>query len=128
MRYLSDAWLAAAADALAATSNALPRPVEISIQQVVTDSPDGDRTYAVAMSGTSVALVPGGVEAPDVTFTQDWETARGIALGQLSAQTAFMAGRMKIGGNTNLLVEHHDLLAEVDDLLADLRSQTTFDA
>ncbi len=128
MRYLSDPWLAAAAAAVSAAVDPLPRSADITIQQVVTGSPDGDRTYAVVMAGQSLSLVPGSSAEPDVTFTQDWDTACGIAQGSLSAQAAFMNGRMKIGGNTNLLVENHDLLAEVDDLLGELRAQTTFDA
>ena len=128
MRYLSDAWLTAAAEALASAEAPLPRPVDITIQQTVTGTPDGDRTYAIVMSGQSVALLPGLVEAPDVTLAQTWETARSIAQGTLSAQRAFMSGQMKVGGNTNLLVEQTDLLAEVDDLLAEVRSQTSFDA
>ncbi len=128
MRYLSDDWFGAAADAVSAVADPLPRNVEITIQQVITGAPDGDRTYAMVLSGQSVTLVPGEASSPDVTFTQDWDTACGIAQGTISAQTAFMSGRMRIGGNTNLLVEHHDLLAEVDDLLVDVRGETTFDA
>ena len=71
----------------------------------------------------------GGVRAgraddADVTFTQDRATARAIADGELAAQTAFMAGRLRTGGDLTRLLAHREALADLDDVFADVRART----
>ncbi len=62
---------------------------------------------------------PGHAEAPDVTFTQDRATAEAIARGELSASTALTSGRMTVRGATSRLSEHREVLARLDEALAD---------
>ncbi len=127
VRYLTDEWLTAAATAYEAAGSPLPRATEIVVQQIVTDTPDGEVAYTIELSGQSVRLHTGRVDNPTVSFTQSWHTACAIARGEQSAQAAFMDGLVRIGGATQVLVDNHDLLADVDDLLGELRQETSFE-
>lgn len=100
--------------------------VDVVVQQVVTGGPDGDVTYHVHLDRGAVHVRPGPADDPAVTFIQSWETAGAIARGELSAQGAFMTGRIRVRGDLAQLVAHSELLANVDDVFADLRAQTTY--
>ena len=53
-----------------------------------------------------------------MTFTQDVETAAAVNRGELSAQAAFMTGRLRVGGDVQVLLDRQPALAEVDDIFA----------
>ncbi len=55
----------------------------------------------------------GDLEAPDATITQSYETAVKLAKSELSAVTAFMTGKIKIGGNMGLLLGLQGALAQL---------------
>jgi predicted lipid carrier protein YhbT len=136
--YLSDAWIAAL-DAAARSHPGLADAtagVRVVIEQVVTDSggdgggDDGDggsstdagrsdevRWHVVVDDG-SVRFVPGPAADPTVRFTADAATARAITDGRLSSAEAFMAGRLRVGGDTTALVRHHALFDELGDVFA----------
>ncbi len=60
-----------------------------------------------------------------VRFTQDHETALAIASGHGSAQRAFMTGRLQVGGDLRVLLDHSEVLAQLDDVFAAVRARTT---
>ncbi|HEX4867010.1 MAG TPA: SCP2 sterol-binding domain-containing protein [Acidimicrobiales bacterium] len=122
--FLSDAWLTELADR--ASSVAGPSEVRLVIQQVVVDGDGPERAYGVVLDVGQVRIEPGRTVAPDVTFTQDRETAAAIARGDLSAQAAFLAGRLRIGGDVHLLAEQAAHLATVADIFAEVRAATTW--
>ena len=82
--------------------------------------------YHLEVHDGDVRLEPGVAPQPTVTFIQDWDTASAIGKGELSAQGAFMAGRIRVRGDLPKLVECRDVFGDLDDVLADLRSQTTY--
>ena len=57
---------------------------------------------------------------------QDWETATAISRGELSAQVAFMTGRIRVRGDLPKLVAYGNLFDGVDDVFDNLRGQTTY--
>ena len=61
-----------------------------------------------------------------VTFTQDRGTAVAIARGELSAQVAFLSGRLRVGGDIRNVIDRTRDLALLDDLLAPARAATTW--
>jgi hypothetical protein len=127
-RYLSDEWIDGAERALAG-DGVLPdaaADVVLTVQQVVTGGPDGDATYHVDVDRGAVHIVAGEASDPTVTFIQSWDTAAAIARGELSAQGAFMTGLIRVRGDLPTLVEHGDVFGGLDDVLGDLRSQTTY--
>lgn len=136
--YLSDAWIAAL-DGAARSHPGLADAtagVRVVIEQVVTpaevggddDSGRGDRAgggasgdevrWHVVVDDGSVGFVAGPASDPTVRFTTDAVTARSITDGSLSPTEAFMAGRLRVGGDTTALVRYHALLDGLGDVFA----------
>lgn len=137
--YLSDAWIAALdeaarshrrlADAAAGVHLVLEQVVLPTAADTADDPGDaaagGDDTadeggirWHVVVNDGSVRFVPGPAVDPTVRFTTDADTARAITDGRLSATEAFMAGRLRVGGDTTALVHHHSLLDGLGDVFA----------
>jgi len=102
------------------------RGVRLTVEQVVEDPAGAVRWHVVVDDGRA-HLVPGPAADPDVRFTTDRATAAGIASGRLSAQRAFVEGRLRVGGDLTKLMAHQRAVAAVDDALAEVRAATTFD-
>jgi hypothetical protein len=128
VRYLSPAWLDAAADALAGSPGLRDaiRDVELTLEQTVTGGPDGTVRWHVTLDHGEARLVAAPAERPDLSFTTTYRVARAIALGELPAPMAFIAGRLRVGGDLALLTRHQRVLSAVDDVLVDVRKATTF--
>jgi hypothetical protein len=127
-RYLSPGWLSAAQAAIDA-SDVPHRESDgrrLVVQHVVTGRPEGDLTYHVRVDADGIAVAGGATDDATVVFTEDYETAARIVRGELSAQGAFMTGRIRVHGDLSELVEHSATFAEIDDVLAGLRSQTSY--
>ena len=118
--FLTDAWL----DELeaAATGADVPPMPRLALQQVVPDGPDGEVAYALVVEDGRVEVCRGRVENPDLVFTQDRATAEAIFLGELSAQAAFMQGRLRLGGDLRAVIDRAADLASVDDVFASVRA------
>jgi SCP-2 sterol transfer family len=133
VRYLSPEWMAAAGCALANDDDlrAATSELTLTIEQVVTGTPGvpdgGTVRWQVTIDHGRVALVdqPGG--AADLRFSADHPTAAQIASGELAAQRAFVEGRLRVGGDLSLLTRHQRVFATIDDTLAKVRTETTFD-
>jgi SCP-2 sterol transfer family protein len=119
--FLTDAWLddleAAAQRAELDTKGALV------LQQVIPDGPEGrEVAYAIVVRDGRVRLERGRVADPDLTFTQDRATAEAIHRGDLSAQAAFMQGRLRLGGDLRAVIDRAGELAAIDDVFASARA------
>lgn len=84
------------------------------VRRVAASGPSGAPAIAEAAEGT-------------VTFLTDRATAVAIASGRESAQAAFMAGRLRVDGDTRLLMAQQSVLGELDDLFGPVRAATDFD-
>jgi putative sterol carrier protein len=107
-RFLSEAWF----DAIAQSTDPV-RPEGspgITVQQVVTGTPDGEIRYAVSLSDELPTVRPGQAAHADVTFTEDYATAAAIARGELTAQAALLAGRIRVAGNVAALMTRPDVV------------------
>jgi putative sterol carrier protein len=120
--FLTDAWL----DELAAVAGAVtvPDDLHLVVQQVVLDDRGRETAYAIRIAGGRASVTPGRVHDADVTFTQDRDTAVAIAQGELSAQVAFMAGRLRVGGDLHEVMDRTQQLVELGDLFAPARADT----
>ena len=127
-RYLTQEWLDAAQRAFDADTmlTGASAGVQLTVQQVVNGGPDGDVAYHVVVDGGAVRIAHGEASDATVTFIQSWDTATAIGRGELSAQGAFMTGLIRVRGDLPKLVEYGSIFGGVDDVLADLRSQTTY--
>lgn len=123
---MTTAWIAEL-DRAAAASLALTQVAEggdLVIQQVVTDGPEGPVAYRIELRAGRPAVVAG--EGPaTVTLRTDHATAAAIHAGEESAQAAFMAGRLRLGGDIRALLAHREALAALDDVFATVRAGTT---
>ena len=119
--FLTDAWLddleAAAQRAELDTKGALV------LQQVIPDGREGrELAYALVVRDGRVRVERGRVAQPDLTFTQDRATAEAIHRGDLSAQAAFMQGRLRLGGDLRAVIDRAGELAAIDDVFASARA------
>ena len=122
--FLSDAWIEELARV--AETATLPTDLRLVIQQVVEQAAGTERAYAIRIAGGRLTVEPGRVPDADVCFTQDRATAAAIAQGQLSAQAAFMAGRLRVGGDLRLVLDRAQELGRVGDLFARARTSTSW--
>lgn len=123
--FLSDAWL----DDLARAARTATAPPEVAlvVQMLVEDGAGrGPVAYAVGIAGGAVTVTPGRAADADLTLTQDRATAAAIARGEVSAQVAFMAGRLRIGGDLRGILEHAGALASMADIFAEVRDRTVW--
>ncbi len=118
---LTSAWVSALA--VAAQGATAPEGIQLVVQQVVVDA-DGveELAYAVRINGGTVAVTEGRTDDADVTFTQDRDTAAAIASGELSAQAAFLAGRLRVGGDLRAALANARELAALGDVFASARA------
>lgn len=108
VKFLSAEWVAAVEHAMnssvdftnaAAGNNA-------RLQQVVTDSPEGEDTrYYFVLEEGSAQLGLGELVDPDATITQSYSTAVAINERELPIIGAFMQGQLKVTGNTMKLLQ-----------------------
>jgi putative sterol carrier protein len=123
-QFLSDAWLADLA--VAARAAAPPADLRLVLQQVVRQDRGDEVAYVIRIEDGAVSVEPGRADDADVSFTQDRATASAIATGAMSAQSAFMEGRLRVGGDLRAVVEQARDLAILDDVFRAARSTTTW--
>jgi putative sterol carrier protein len=128
VQYLSDEWLQEAGAALAKdpTLAAAAADLDLTIQYEVSGGPGGARAYGIRFDHGSSGIEPGKHDDAPVSFTLDYDTAAAIAKGDLSAQSAFMQGRLKLGGDVGVLIRQHAAFDGLDDALAPLRATTEY--
>ncbi len=101
--FLSDEWLAAAHQIVEEHGPAdVDATSSLIVNVVVTNTPfDSDRLLHVGMVDGRSVWGSGHHEAPDVTLTTDYETAKVIFVAgdQQVVTEALLAGRMKIQGD-----------------------------
>ena len=102
--FLSDEWWdAARAIREKYADRAADVPISVRMNQVITESPLGDEDHKLFVDTSSGHFVmePGELDAPDVTLTVDYATAKAIIVDQdpAAAMQAFMAGKIKVQGD-----------------------------
>lgn len=122
MKYLSTEWIEQANKAVEGGAGS---DGDSAIGFVVTNGPDGDRSYSIVL-GTDSAGVVEGAESAGVTLTMDWNLAASIAQGNASAQRAFLDGQIRLGGDARVLLGNSEAMAEIDRRLAKLRKLTVY--
>lgn len=105
--FLSPAWIEAAQEIQKEYEGAaVAHPVRMN--HVITDVPFGDGTMKTHLDTTSgeVVLELGHIDAPDVTVTTDYDTAKAVFVAgdPQAGMQAFMSGKIKVDGDLTKLV------------------------
>jgi hypothetical protein len=125
VRYLSDEWFDAAARLLPGEPAPPGEPDGgFVVQQLVDDAGGAEVAWHIVVDHGTARLRRGHHARPDITLSCDLTTAWEVHQGHLSAQAAFMAGRLRLGGDASALLANREALAALDDRLAPLRAAT----
>jgi putative sterol carrier protein len=125
--FLSAEWIEALdAAARAATLPETASAVSITIEQVVRDAPDGETRYHLRIEDGRARVQPGPAAAPDLRLFADYDVATRIQRGEVNAQEALAAGRLKVQGRFAHLLRVDDALRALEDVFEPVRAETTY--
>lgn len=115
VRYLTQEWIDALSERAGAAEDlkGALKGVDLMVQQVVNDAPEGDGQYYMGIRDGKVLLGLGRADSPDVTIRQTYETAVAMDKGELDAQQAFMSGRLEITGNMAKIMQYQPQLGRL---------------
>lgn len=96
-KFLSEEWVQAVKDGLDASAEFKEALKGNSgrVLQVVTSDGD-DIMYWIEFTGDGFNMGSGSIDSPTVTVTASYETAAGIAKGDISPMAAFMSGKVDV--------------------------------
>lgn len=128
IRYLSLEWLDALTAEVAASSGlqSLAKHHSIGVTQVVTGGPEGDVVYHLQVGEGLARFGAGPAEPEDVRMEQTWDTAVGVATGELNAQEAFIKGRILLTGSQQRLVDSQPVFGALDAVFTTVRDRTEY--
>ena len=128
IRYLSLEWLEALTAEVEASDDLqfLAKQHSIGVTQVVTGGPEGNVVYHLQVGDGVARFGAGPAEPEDVRMEQTWETAVGVATGELNAQEAFIKGRILLTGSQQKLVESQPVFGALDAVFATVRERTEY--
>jgi len=124
VRFLSPEWIAALA--AAAREATVPGGVRLTVQQVVTGDGEADVRYHLVLAEGRLQVHPGEAETADVTLVQTREVAAALNRGELNAQQALEAGRLKLRGDIGHLAREGRALSAMEDVFAAVRDVTEY--
>ena len=119
--YLSEEWIQEADAALRASGLCTPDGERFAVEQRV-----GEVVYHMVFDGAGASVHSGPAPDPAVVIRQSWATAAAIAQGEISAEEAVLNGQTAIKGDPLSLMVHHRMLANAEDVFADVRARTVW--
>ena len=125
--FLSREWIEAL-DAVARTTR-LPADAaaaSIEIEQVVHDAPGGEVRYHLRLEDGRVRVHAGPAASPDLRLNADYDIAARLQRGEVTAQQALAAGRLKVRGQFAHLARADEQLRSLEDVFAAVRAVTTY--
>lgn len=121
-QFLSDEWIEAARDIRRRWEDRVPAvEVQIRINVVATKVPFGEGTVHAHIDSSTgqLEMELGLLEAPDLTVTTDYDTARQLFVAQdpAASMQAFMSGKIKVEGDITKLMLMQTSVPQTDDAL-----------
>ena len=98
----------------------------VALRETITGTPFGDVSYVMVINGGHISFSNDLELVAAVEFTQDYETASALHRSELTTQEAFFAGRVRVAGHLNTLLENSDALQGVAPAFNDVRAATTY--
>ncbi len=116
VKYLTDEWATAMADAVNADDNfqKVAGTISVAVQNKITDGPGGEVAYGMGIKEGKAFCELGEIDAADVTITQTHDIALKIAKGELNLQNAFMQGQIKVEGNLAAVMQYQPQLQSLE--------------
>jgi putative sterol carrier protein len=96
--------------------------LELSMAIDITDAPNGDFTYHIAIADGTVAIGRGDLDEPDARVRNSYDVAVLLAKGELANQMALLTGKIKISGGLGKLVKHQKPLDLIQGVLSDVEA------
>ena len=126
--FLSPEWI----EALDAAARAVVVPDDIAaasieVEQVVRDGPRGEVRYHLQLEDGRARVFPGPAASPHLRLIADYDAATRIQRGEVNAQEALAAGRLKVQGRFAQLVRADEALRSLADVFAAVRAATTYE-
>jgi hypothetical protein len=120
--FLSDEFMEQGAALLNSAENVLSAVdgVEIGVQFLVTEGPDGDFSYYIKVADGRVEVGRGELEGADATMRSTYTTTARLARRELSNQKAFLTGKVKFSGNLAAVMRHGTTLDLIQQTLGEM--------
>ena len=124
VKFLTDEWVSALDHE--ARAHASPIAETFVVEYRVQLETHGSFVYQIRFDADTVTVRVGSPSTATVVLSTDRVTAHGVAANTISAQAAFMAGQLRLDGDTMAMVRNHDALASLDDIFAAVRTVTEY--
>jgi putative sterol carrier protein len=124
VKFLTDEWVSALDHE--ASGHVAPIAETFVVEYRVQVEADQWFVYQVSFDADRITVSKGAPSTPTVVLSTDRVTARGVATNTMSAQAAFMAGQLRLGGDTMAMVRNRDSLASLDDIFEAVRTITEY--
>ena len=126
--YLSNEWINAVAEGIRQSSEiaAVARDNSVAVTQIITGTPHGDVTYHLDSRDGKITFASGEAATSDIAFTQDWQTAVGVATGKINAQEAFISGKIRFKGDHERVIATQPLFLALDVVFTSVNANTNF--
>lgn len=121
VKFLSAEWIQEVKERLNASEGfrAGSANAQATLQQVVA-GPESESRYWIVIDHGTVDMGLGDTGSPDATITQDYETAVALAKSEVNPVSAFMSGKLKIGGSMMLLMQLQGAFSELPKVMAEM--------
>jgi len=123
VQFLSEEYFAKANETLAGHAGFVDSisGVTLALQFHITDMPTGDDiAYYIDIGEGESEVGLGELEEPDVTVTNNYETAVGISKGDLNTQMAFMTGKLKVSGDMSKLMLNQNAISQMTHAMGEI--------
>ena len=124
VKFLTDEWVSALDQE--ASAHVSPIAETFVVEYRVQLETNGSFVYQIRFDADGVSVRTGAPSTATVVLSTDHATAHGVATNTMSAQAAFMAGQLRLDGDTMAMVRNHDALASLDDIFAAVRTITEY--
>lgn len=121
VKFLSDEWIQEVKERLNASDGFRTgsSSAKATLQQVVSGS-EGESRYWIVIDHGTVDMGLGDTPSPDAIITQDYQTAVALAKSEINPVSAFMSGKLKVGGSMMLLMQLQGAFAELPKVMAEM--------